>query len=178
MRAVVATGAWVKSKTRHVSDTWKCGSSSFIFTHPPQVRKKYAASTRNIYEFNTLDTLSTSSISDVCTAGTAYARSFDPLIILPVLAVLGPSVLVLLILSVRAAFRTPLTRVLQYTQHQQYPEYRTPQYCQHRQHRQKVSNTIHTNILYHAAASCTDTPTYSSIDSSIWSTAVVLLLGI
>ena len=54
-------------------------------------------------------------------------------------------------------------------------EYRTPQYCQHWQHQKKVSNTIHTNILYHAAASCTDTPTYSSINSSIWSTAVVLL---
>ena len=23
-------------KTRHVSDTWKCGSLSFIFTHPPE----------------------------------------------------------------------------------------------------------------------------------------------
>ena len=32
-RAVVATGAWVKIET-HVSDTWKCGSLSFIFTHP------------------------------------------------------------------------------------------------------------------------------------------------
>ena len=26
--------------TRHVSDTWKCGSSSFIFTHPPEDEKK------------------------------------------------------------------------------------------------------------------------------------------
>ena len=35
----VAAAAWVKSKhdeTRHVSDTWKCGSLSFIFTHPPE----------------------------------------------------------------------------------------------------------------------------------------------
>ena len=23
-------------ETRHVSDTWKCGSLSFIFTHPPE----------------------------------------------------------------------------------------------------------------------------------------------
>ena len=36
-RAVVATGAWVKSK--HVPDTWKCGSSRFIFTHPPEDKK-------------------------------------------------------------------------------------------------------------------------------------------
>ena len=33
-RAVVATGGWVKSK--RVYDTWKCGSFSFIFTHPPK----------------------------------------------------------------------------------------------------------------------------------------------
>ena len=51
-RAAVATGAWVTSKhdsrccccngsvgyieTRHVSDTWRCGSLSCIFTHPPE----------------------------------------------------------------------------------------------------------------------------------------------
>ena len=38
-RAAVATGAWVKSKHDvyfEVSDTWKCGSLSFIFTHPPE----------------------------------------------------------------------------------------------------------------------------------------------
>ena len=34
-RAAVATGAKVKSK-RIVSDTWKCGSLSFIFAHPPE----------------------------------------------------------------------------------------------------------------------------------------------
>ena len=38
-RAAVATGAWVKSK-HDVSDTWKCGSLSFIFTHPPEDLKK------------------------------------------------------------------------------------------------------------------------------------------
>ena len=38
-RAAVETGAWVKSK-RHVSDTWKCGSLSFIFTHSPEDKKK------------------------------------------------------------------------------------------------------------------------------------------
>ena len=37
LRAVVATGAWAKSKHgMYVSDTWKCGSLSFIFTHPPE----------------------------------------------------------------------------------------------------------------------------------------------
>ena len=40
-----------------------------------------------------------------------------------------------------------------------------------------LRKSIHTN-MYHAAPSCTDTPTYSSITSSIWSTAVVPLLGI
>ena len=64
------------------------------------------------------------SISDVCTAGTACCTRGSVLIILPVLAVFGPSVLVLLILPARAVFRAPHTRVLQYTQHQQYPEYR------------------------------------------------------
>ena len=42
-RAAVATGAWGKSKhdkTRHVSDTWKCGSLSFIITHPPEDKKQ------------------------------------------------------------------------------------------------------------------------------------------
>ena len=34
-RAAVATGAWVTSK-HDVSDTWKCGSLSFIFTRPPE----------------------------------------------------------------------------------------------------------------------------------------------
>ena len=29
-----------KIETRHVSDTWKCGSLSFIFTHPPEDLKK------------------------------------------------------------------------------------------------------------------------------------------
>ena len=34
------TGAWVKSKHMYVSDTWKCGSLSFIFTHPPEDKIK------------------------------------------------------------------------------------------------------------------------------------------
>ena len=131
-------------------------------------------STRNIYGFNTLDTLSTPTISDVCTAGAACCiRGSVLLITLPVLAVFEPSVLVLLIILARAVLRTPRARVLQYTQHQQYPEYRTPQYAAS----EKVSNAIHRN-MYHAAASCTDTPTYSRINRSIWTTAVVLLLGI
>ena len=29
-----------RNETRRVSDTWKCGSLSFIFTHPPEVKKK------------------------------------------------------------------------------------------------------------------------------------------
>ena len=33
-RAAVATGASGYIET-HVSDTWKCGCLSFIFTHPP-----------------------------------------------------------------------------------------------------------------------------------------------
>ena len=41
--------------------------------------------------------------------------------------------------------------------------------------RKKVSNTIHTN-LYHEEASCTDIPTYSSINSSIWSTRIVVVV--
>ena len=70
----------------------------------------YAASTRNMYGFNTLDTLSTPTISDICTAGTACCtRGSVLLIILPVLAVFGPSVFVLLILPARAVFTTPHT---------------------------------------------------------------------
>ena len=45
-RAAVATGAWVESKhDTHLIHTWKCGSSSFIFTHPPEdeERKKRKA---------------------------------------------------------------------------------------------------------------------------------------
>ena len=84
------------------SSTWSAGSISGI----------YAASTRNISGFNTLDTLSTPTISDVCTAGTACCtRGSVLLIILPALAVFGPSLLVLLILPVLAVFRTPHTRV-------------------------------------------------------------------
>ena len=118
--------------------------------------------------------------SGFCTAGTAcYTRGSVLLIIFPVLAVFKPSVLVVVILTVRAVFRTPHTRVLQYIQHQQYPEYLTPQYCQHRQHQKRnVSNIIRTNIMYHAALSYTDIPTYSSINSSVWSIAEVLLLCI
>ena len=39
-RAVVATGAWAKSEHMYVFDTWKCGSLSFIFTHPPEDKRK------------------------------------------------------------------------------------------------------------------------------------------
>ena len=108
------------------SSTWSTSTISGV----------YAASALNIYGFNTLDTLSTPTISDVCTAGTACTRGSLILIILPV-AVFGPSVLVLLILPVRAVLRTPLKRALQHTQHQQYPEYRTPQCCRQRWRRKK-----------------------------------------
>ena len=64
--------------------------------------------------FNTLDTWSTASILDVCTAGTASTRAYV-LIILPVHPVFGPSVL--LILPVLAIFRQP---VLQYSQYSEY----------------------------------------------------------
>ena len=89
------------------------------------VFREYMLRALEISTGSTLDTLSTPTISDVCTAGTACCtRGSVLLIILPVLAVFGPSVLVLLILPARAVFRAPHTRVLQYTQHQQYPEYR------------------------------------------------------
>ena len=102
----------------------------------------FETSTRNIYGFNTLDTLRIPTISDGCTAGSVFCtRGSVLLIILPVLAVFGPSVLVRLILPVRTVFRTPHTRVLQYTQRQQHPDYRTPQYCQHRQHQKKKYRT-------------------------------------
>ena len=39
-RAAVATGASGYIDTRHVSDTWKFGSLSFIFTHPPEDKKQ------------------------------------------------------------------------------------------------------------------------------------------
>ena len=39
-RAAVATGVSGLIDTRHVSDTWKRGSLSFIFTHPPKASKK------------------------------------------------------------------------------------------------------------------------------------------
>ena len=35
-RTTFATGASGEIDTRHVSDTCKCGSLSFIFTHPPE----------------------------------------------------------------------------------------------------------------------------------------------
>ena len=35
-RAAVATEALGEIETRHVSDTWECGSLSFVFTHPPE----------------------------------------------------------------------------------------------------------------------------------------------
>ena len=136
--------------------------------------------TRNIYGFNPLDTVSTSTISDVYTAGTACCtRGFVLLIILPVLAVFGPSVLVLLTLPVRAVFRAPHTRVCDTLSTSSIQSIEPRNSANTGSPRNKASNTIHTNILYHATASCTDTPTYrSSINSSIWSTAVVLLLCI
>ena len=39
LRAAVSTGASGKIGTRHASDTWKCGSLTFIFTHPPEDKK-------------------------------------------------------------------------------------------------------------------------------------------
>ena len=40
-RAAVATGAWVESRhDMYLTHTWKCGSSSFIFTHPPEDEKR------------------------------------------------------------------------------------------------------------------------------------------
>ena len=103
-------------------------------------------STRKLYGFNTLDTLSTPTNSDVCTASTAFTRGSVLLIVLSVVPVCGPSVLVLLIFPVGTVFRTPLTRVLQYTQHPQYPVYRTPQCCQHRQDRKKGYRTPYIRI--------------------------------
>ena len=118
------------------------GGETRVFTVLAVMSRVYAASTRNIYGFNTFDTLSTPTTSDVCTAGTACCtRGSVLLIILPVLAVFGPSVVVLLILPARAVFRTPHTRVLQCTQHQQHPEYQTAQYCQHRQPQKKKNPT-------------------------------------
>ena len=44
-RAAFATGAWVESKHgMYLIHTWKCGSSSFIFTHPPEDAKRKAKS--------------------------------------------------------------------------------------------------------------------------------------
>ena len=39
-RVAIATGAWVESKYMILIHTWKCGSSSFIFTHPPEDEKR------------------------------------------------------------------------------------------------------------------------------------------
>ena len=40
-RAAVATGAWVESKhDMYLIHTWKCGSLSFLFTHPPEDEKR------------------------------------------------------------------------------------------------------------------------------------------
>ena len=33
---LVGVRAWVESKHMYLIHTWKCGSSSFIFTHPPE----------------------------------------------------------------------------------------------------------------------------------------------
>ena len=39
-------------ETPHVSDTWKCGSLSFIFTHPPEdLKKKSRVSVAGIIYF-------------------------------------------------------------------------------------------------------------------------------
>ena len=40
VRAAVATGASGQTDTRHISDTWKCGSLSSILTHRPEDGKK------------------------------------------------------------------------------------------------------------------------------------------
>ena len=36
----VCNGSVGSIETRHVSDTWKSGSLSFLFTHPPEDLKK------------------------------------------------------------------------------------------------------------------------------------------
>ena len=41
-RAAVATGAYGSIYAKHVSGTWKCGSLSFVFAHPPEDKKKHA----------------------------------------------------------------------------------------------------------------------------------------
>ena len=66
-------------------------------------------------EVSTLDTLSTPTTLDVCTAGTACSRGSVLLIILLVLAVFGPTAL--LILQVFRVFGPP---VLKYFQPSQY----------------------------------------------------------
>ena len=39
-RAAVATEALGEIETRHVSDTWECGSLSFMLTHPPEDKRE------------------------------------------------------------------------------------------------------------------------------------------
>ena len=39
-RAAVETGAWVESKHMYLIHGSKCGSSSFIITHPPEAEKR------------------------------------------------------------------------------------------------------------------------------------------
>ena len=123
------------------------------------ISRVYAASTRNIYGFNTLDTLGYSNRFGCLCCG--YCLLYSGFCTVAVLTVFAPSLLVLLILTARAVFRTSQTRVLQYTQHQQYPEYRTPQY---RQHRQPQKKSIEHHTYEHVSCS-TDTPTYNSTSS-------------
>lgn len=78
------------------------GGATGILTSTGSIWGVYAASTRSIYGFHTLNTLSTPSILDVCTVGTVCTRG-SVLVILPVLQVFGPSVM--LILPALAVFR-------------------------------------------------------------------------
>ena len=65
------------------------------------------ACTCSIYGCSTLDTLSTASISDACTAGTACTRGLA-LLTFPLLALFGPSLLLILpVLGVRNVLDTP-----------------------------------------------------------------------
>ena len=123
---------------------------------------------------STLLILSTPTNSDVCTAGTACCtRGSVP--------------------SQYSQCSDLQYSYCSYSQHAQYlghhvleycittnPKYRTPQYCQHRQPQKK---RIEHHSYEHVRCSSimhrhTYLPTYSIINGSIWSPAVVLLLGI
>ena len=61
LRAVVATGASGYIETRHESDTWKCGSLSFIFDPSAEGFKKQTNKTNKqtttIHEISTTPTI-------------------------------------------------------------------------------------------------------------------------